>query len=124
MNGSIINIDKNIFKSSKNLFSFDLDINTQRKGVNKELKFDEEKNNNSFIIKDIKNDFSQIYSSRNSPKRKNSFNQFINNESKNNKEENNLPILSERQSKINSYRKDINFIYLNNYSKYIKYINS
>ena len=108
-NEDLINIDKNIFKSSKNLFSFDLDINTQRKGVNKELKFDEEKNNNSFIIKDIKNDFSQIYSSRNSPKRKNSFNQFINNESKNNKEENNLPILSERQSKNHSNKEENNF---------------
>ena len=73
-NEVLINIDQNTYKSSKNLFSFDLDNNTQRNGLNKELNLDEEKNNNSFIIKNVKNDFSQIYSSRNSAKRKNSFN--------------------------------------------------
>ena len=76
-NEVLINIDQNTYKSSKNLFSFDLDINTQRNGVNKELNLDEEKNNNSFIIKNVKNDFSQIYSSKNSSKRRNSFNQLL-----------------------------------------------
>ena len=72
-NEVLINIDQNTYKSSKNLFPIDLDINTQRNGVNKELNLDEEKNNNSFIIKNVKNDFSQIYSSMDSVKSKNSF---------------------------------------------------
>ena len=59
-NRDLINSGKNIYKSSKNLISFDLDINTKNQEDNNELYFDEEKNNNSFIIKNVKNDISQV----------------------------------------------------------------
>ena len=103
------NTNNQLYKTNKNILKLKNDANNKlsnnkiqiipqkSKSIFVPNKNDEHKNS-SIINNDNNDNFSQIFSNCGSPKRKNSFTHFINNEQKNNNEEKMLPMLSKKVS--------------------------